>query len=117
MSTSSEKSVNPGSVPLEVQVAFGRFRVMAFLTGAVLAFLTLVALPYKYALHGTGTWTMYGWMAHGWLYIVYVLVSLDLSLKAKVGTKQLIIMALAGTIPFMSFVVERKLRKQYRPTA
>ena len=93
-------------------VPFQRFKVMAWLTGVVLAFLTLVAIPYKYIFHFHGTWTQYAWMAHGWLYIVYFIVTLSLALEAKWGWRKSVTYLLAGTIPFMSFVAERKLRRE-----
>jgi integral membrane protein len=83
-------------------------------TGVVLAFLTLVAIPYRYIFGGTGTWTSYAWMAHGWLYIVYFLVTLDLGLRAKWSIGKLLVIELAGTVPFMSFIVENRLRRQLR---
>lgn len=109
MTTNPTPEVTP-----DVLVAFGRYRVLAIVTGVVLAFLTLVAIPYRYIFHGTGTWTSYAWMAHGWLYIVYFLVTLDLGLRAKWSITRLFLIELAGTVPFMSFVVENKLRNQYK---
>ena len=96
----------------DVKVAFDRFKVLAWLTGVVLAFLTLVAIPYKYIFHFEGHWTSYAWMAHGWLYIVYFIVTLDLALRAKWGLWKSTLFLLAGTVPFMSFVAERKLRRE-----
>lgn len=96
----------------DLKVPFERYRVLAFLTGAALAFLTLVAIPYKYVFEGTGTWTAYAWQAHGWLYIVYLILTIDLGLKAKWPLLKMAMVALAGTVPFMSFVAEYKLRKE-----
>jgi integral membrane protein len=96
----------------DLKVPFERYRVLAFLTGAALAFLTLVAIPYKYIFEGTGHWTAYAWQAHGWLYIVYLILTVDLGLKAKWSLGKMLVVALAGTVPFMSFVAEYKLRKE-----
>jgi integral membrane protein len=96
----------------DVKVAFGRYRVLAVLTGIVLAFLTVVAIPYKYVFGGTGTWTAYAWMAHGWMYLIYFIVTLDLGLRARWSMTKLLLFELAGTVPFMSFISERKLRKE-----
>ena len=92
--------------------AFDRFKVMAWLTGVVLAFLTLVAIPYKYIFHFTGHWTSLAWMAHGWLYLIYFIVTLALALDAKWSWKKSVLLLLAGTVPFMSFVAERKVRAE-----
>ena len=96
----------------DVIVAFGRYKWLAWLTGTALAFLTLVAIPYKYIFHFEGHWTNYAWMAHGWLYIVYFILTLDLGLKAKWPMSRLIKFELAGTVPFMSFFAERRLRRE-----
>jgi integral membrane protein len=93
------------SINDDLKVPFERYRVLAFLTGAALAFLTLVAIPYKYILHGEGHWTAYAWQAHGWL-------TLDLALKAKWSMLKIVAVALAGTVPFMSFVAEHKIRRE-----
>lgn len=104
--------MNESKPATDVVVAFGRYRFIALLTGTVLAFLTLVAIPYKYVFNGTGEWTAYAWMAHGWLYIIYFLFTLDLGLRAKWSIGKLVVMELAGTIPLMSFWSERKLRRE-----
>ncbi len=97
-----------------VQKSFQRYQWLAWITGAVLAFLTFVALPYKYLLDGTGEWTAIGWMLHGWLYMVYLAVTADLGIKSRWGVLRLITTAVAGTVPLMSFVFERRLRREYR---
>lgn len=102
----------PQSQADQVKVAFSRYRVLAIITGVVLAFNTVVAIPYRYVFHLEGMWTAYAWMAHGWLYVIYFLFALDLSLKAKWSFSKLILVELAGTVPFMSFIAERKLRAE-----
>lgn len=95
--------------------ALTRFRVMAFVTGVVLAFMTVVGLPFKYVLGETATWYTIGWQAHGWLYIIYVAVTLDLVFRLRWHLGRAILILLAGTIPFMSFVAERYVTKRVRP--
>jgi integral membrane protein len=51
-------------------------------------------------------------MAHGWFYIVYFLLTLDFGLRAKWSLGKLLWVELAGTVPFMSFWSERKLRRE-----
>jgi integral membrane protein len=95
--------------------ALTRFRVMAFVTGVVLAFMTVVGLPFKYLLGETALWYTIGWQAHGWLYIIYVAVTLDLVFRLRWHLGRAILILLAGTIPFMSFVAERYVTKRVRP--
>ena len=95
--------------PRGLSGALTRFRVMAYFTGVLLAFMTVVGLPYKYLLDGDAAWYGLGWMLHGWAYIAYVAVALDLVFRLRWGLLRALGVVLAGTIPFMSFVAERKV--------
>lgn len=92
-----------------------RFQVMAFVTGVLLGFMTVVGLPFKYLLGETAGWYTVGWLAHGWLYIAYVAVALDLVFRLKWHLGKALLILLAGTIPFMSFVAERWVTNRVRP--
>ncbi len=88
---------------------------MAYVTGVLLAFMFVVALPYRYLVLGADAdpplWYTAGWMLHGYVYIVYVAVSLDLVFRLRWGLLRALGVVLAGTIPFMSFVAESKVRR------
>ena len=64
------------------------YRVLAFVVGILLAFGSLVALPLKYLLTDGSTLQQFGenasivWLFHGWIYIVYVVVTFLLSRRA-----------------------------------
>jgi integral membrane protein len=88
---------------------------MAFVTGFLLAFMTVVGLPFKYVFDGTALWYSVGWMAHGWLYIAYVAVALDLVFRMKWHLGRALLILLAGTVPFMSFVAERWVTRRVEP--
>lgn len=103
------------AAPKGLASALTRFRVMAFVTGVVLAFMTVVGLPFKYILGETATWYAIGWQAHGWLYIIYVAVTLDLVFRLRWHLGRAVLILLAGTIPFMSFVAERYVTTRVRP--
>jgi integral membrane protein len=88
--------------------ALKRFRIMAWIVGVMLLLLAFVAMPLKYI------WDMPTMVAvigpiHGFLYIVYVVVAFDLAMRAKWSMTRTILVLLAGTIPVMSFVAERKV--------
>jgi integral membrane protein len=102
VSQSSDKSLS---------AALARYRVMAYVTGVLLAFMTVVGLPYHHIFGGDAAWYAAGWMAHGWAYIVYVAVSLDLVFRMRWNLLGALGVVLAGTIPFMSFVAEAKVRR------
>ena len=111
----AQAAVGPRPPAKGLSGALTRFRVMAFVTGVVLAFMTVVGLPFKYVLHESATWYTVGWQAHGWLYIIYVAVTLDLVFRLRWHLGRAILILLAGTIPFMSFVAERYVTKRVRP--
>ena len=91
--------------------AFLRYRVMAYLTGVVLAtafvWLIIGRLFLDYA-NPEARPAVYGflWLAHGWLYFVYLITGVDLAFRVRYGVLKTVGILIAGTIPFMSFVSE-----------
>lgn len=61
-----------------------RYRVMAYVTGVLLVLLTLgVFAKYALKLDGADSFTSVVGIAHGWLYVVYLVFAFDLGSKAK----------------------------------
>lgn len=88
---------------------FKRFRFMALLTGTMLLILTFVAVPLNHIWHRPLLSAIVG-PIHGFLYAVYVVVAFDLSRRARWPLGRTIFYLLAGTIPFASFVAEKRAR-------
>ncbi|WP_236788482.1 DUF3817 domain-containing protein [Amycolatopsis sp. GM8] len=84
-----------------------RYRVLAYATGVALLCLT-VAVILKYGFDSPGMLSWAG-VTHGIFYMVYLVVAVDLALKARWSIKGTILVLLAGTIPFLSFVAERSV--------
>lgn len=97
------------------QNALTRYRVMAYLTGVMLLLLVLVAMPVKYLAHSDTLVAIVG-PVHGFLYIVYVLFALDLAVKGKWSPLRTVLVVVAGTIPFASFVAERRISASFAAT-
>lgn len=95
--------------------ALTRFRIMAFVTGVVLATMVFVGMPLKAIQDPDPSWYAVGWMAHGWLYIAYVAVTLDLVFRLKWHLGRALLIMLAGTVPLMSFVAERYVTTRVQP--
>jgi integral membrane protein len=111
-----------------VKAALTRYRVLAWATGVFLLLLTLHVVlqvvqkepgqPLFEAegigavLPGAGAWVP---LVHGWLYLAYVIVSVDLWFRTRLNFPRMVGVVLAGTIPFMSFVAERWVRSQVEP--
>jgi integral membrane protein len=85
-----------------------RYRVMAYVTGVVLATSCLVGLSFEPWAVGQ-TMRAVLWTAHGYLYIVYVAAAFHLSVRSRWKVVKTLLVLLAGTVPFMSFVAERRV--------
>jgi len=108
----------PTSASILRSGAYKRFQVMAWGTGLLLAFMTVVGLPWKYVLgHEDALWYAIGWQLHGFLYMIYLVTVLDVAIRARWAPGRTVLIALAGTIPFMSFVFERRITHQLQAEA
>jgi integral membrane protein len=96
-----------------VRNALIRYRIMAYTVGVLLVILMCVGVPLKYFGDNDTvvTWTA---IPHGWLYMLLLITAFDLGRRARWSWKRLILIALAGTIPFLSFVAERSATKDVR---
>jgi integral membrane protein len=98
---------------ITVETALNRYRVMANVVGVALVLLA-VGMVLKY--------TPIGWplMAntvapiHGALYMIYLVLAFDLWRRTGWPPAKMVIMVLAGVVPFMTFVVERKVVREAR---
>ncbi|WP_329334585.1 DUF3817 domain-containing protein [Streptomyces sp. NBC_00663] len=90
-----------------------RYRVMAYVTGVLLVLLTLgVIAKYLFKMDGADSFTSVVGIAHGWLYVIYLVFAFDLGSKAKWPVKKQLWVLLAGTIPTAAFFVERKVTRE-----
>jgi integral membrane protein len=103
----------PPAVAPKVRGALTRYRVMAYVVGVMLLLLVLVAMPIKYLGHHDGPVAVIG-TAHGFLYAVYLLSAFDLALRARWTAKGTVLVLLAGTVPFVSFIAERTVTRKTR---
>lgn len=85
----------------------GRFRLAALVTGVMLLVLC-VGIVLKYAVSSPGLVAVAG-PIHGFLYVVYLLATADVWRRRRWSVLRLLLIALAGTVPFMSFVAERRV--------
>jgi integral membrane protein len=94
--------------------ALKRYRVMAFVTGVVLL-LGCTALIMKAAgVPHMEPWTGLVWVAHGYLYLVYVICTAMLGVKLRWPLLRYALVMAAGTIPTMSFVAEHFVTRAVR---
>jgi integral membrane protein len=94
-----------------VNAAVLRYRVMAYVTGVVLIVLCFVGIPLQVAGHPAVANNV--GVVHGILYIIYLVFAWILSRKLGLATKPTVMMLLAGTIPIMTFIVERWVTRRF----
>lgn len=110
-----------GSRPaVDVRARLTRYRVMAFVTGTMLLVLCLeMLLKYVFQANGLdaagsprpvlGTWIA---IVHGWIYVAYLVTVVQLWSAMRWSLGRLVTMALAGVVPVMSFILERKVHAE-----
>jgi integral membrane protein len=92
---------------------------MAWITGVMLLVLTTeMVLKYGFRAGGEdaggaplpviGSWVAF---AHGWIYVVYLVTVIDLWAVMRWRLGRLVTMVLAGVVPVMSFVMERRVHR------
>ena len=100
---------------------FTAYRVLAMIVGVLLTVLVFVAMPLKYfpedgtSLQHTGDQltTLVG-VAHGWIYMVYLVVSFALSRRLRWSWPFTGLVLLAGLIPILIFWVEHRVTQRVR---
>jgi integral membrane protein len=91
-----------------MKAALTRFRIIAYIVGVLLLVLACVAMPLKYMADQPGLVAVIA-PVHGFAYMVYLVIAFDLAVRAKWTFVRTVLVLLAGTIPVMSFVAERKV--------
>jgi integral membrane protein len=91
--------------------ALTRYRVIAYVVGVVLIALVIVGMPLKYIWGEPVVVETIG-PAHGFLYMIYLLAAFDLGRRAGWPLRRMILVMLAGTVPFVSFYAERTVSRQ-----
>jgi integral membrane protein len=102
----------PADVPRAVRGPLQRFRVAAMVTGVgLLGMLVVMVIRYGF---GNATPSAVYSPIHGVVYMVYMAMVADLAIKARWSVKGSLLVLLAGCIPFVSFLAERKVTRRVR---
>jgi integral membrane protein len=110
--SSSQVSSSQVTAPVRAPVRRGvlvRYQIMAYLTAVFLLLLVFVAIPIQIWGHDKTMEAIVG-QIHGFLYMVYLLTAFELTVRLRVPLVRLVLVLLAGTIPFGSFFAERNMR-------
>jgi integral membrane protein len=100
--------------PASLAPAVRRYRVMAYVTGVVLIVLVFAGIPLQIAAHNNVIVNYVG-TTHGILYLIYLAAAFLMTIQVgmKPATPGTVIVLLAGTIPILTFVVERWVTRRY----
>ena len=99
---------------------FNTYRVLAIVVGVLLAFCSLVALPLKYLATEGSSLQEFGesasilWVAHGWVFMAYVVVAVLLSRRAGWSLGFTVVALVAGLVPLLIFWVEHRVTQRFR---
>jgi integral membrane protein len=96
-----------------VRAALTRYRVIAYVVGVVLIVLVVIGMPLKYGAERPIVVETVG-PAHGFLYMVYLVATVDLARRARWPLGRMVLVMLAGTVPFVSFYAERLVTRWVR---
>jgi integral membrane protein len=95
-------------------VAVRRYRIMAYVTGVVLMILCFVGIPLQVFAHNLVVVNYVG-TTHGILYLIYLGAAYLMTRQVglKLASPQTVLVLLAGTVPVLTFVVERWVTRRY----
>lgn len=95
-----------------MRAAVLRYRVMAYVTGVVLVILCFVGIPLQVFAHNEAVVNYVG-TTHGILYMIYLVTAYLLARRLRLAIAPTVLLLLAGTIPVLTFVVERWMTRRY----
>lgn len=98
-------------LPGPVRGALRRFTALAFVVGTGLLLLLFVAVPLRY-LADRPTFSKTFSPIHGAFFMVYLVTVADLGRRVGWSVRRIALVMLAGTVPFLSFVVERRMSRK-----
>ncbi|HEY5246235.1 MAG TPA: DUF3817 domain-containing protein [Acidimicrobiales bacterium] len=102
---------DPSAANRGLAAALLRYRIMAYIVGVGLLILVFVGVPLQYAATIPQVAQIVG-PIHGFLYIVYLLAAVDLARRARFTLLQMAAMVGAGFLPFLAFIIERRVGRR-----
>ena len=97
-----------------MQGALTRYRIIAWIVGVCLLALVLVGMPLKYLADNESVVAVVG-PVHGFLFMAYLMLTFDLARRVQWSLPRMLLVMVAGTIPFFSFWAERKVTHEWFP--
>lgn len=104
-----------------MQKLFSFYRPLALIVGVLLTAMVFVGMPLKYFLTEGTTWQDFGAtitpiiaVAHGYIYMVYLVVAFLLARAARWTWQFTALMLVAGIVPILIFWVEHRVAQRMR---
>lgn len=95
----------------KVRGALLRYRILAWITGLWLLLLVAeLILKYGFDVDALD----FVPIVHGWVYFLYLICAVDLGIRVRWPLGKIIVTAIAGTIPFLSFYVEHRRTQEVK---
>jgi integral membrane protein len=95
---------------MTVESALKPFRILAYIVGTMLlVLLTCIVLRYGFGIEQPSKIVS---PIHGFLYMLYLVATMNLGMKARWSWQYIVGVMLAGTVPLLSFVFERKVTRR-----
>jgi integral membrane protein len=100
--------------PQLVRLVVRAYRTMAYVTGTMLCILVFICIPLQVWAHDQVPVEIVGTL-HGILYIIYIVIAFAMTrvVRMRVASPSTVIVLAAGTIPVLTFVVERWVSRKY----
>jgi integral membrane protein len=109
----ADRSTTTPPLPRSIEGALLRYRILAYVVGVGLVVLVLIGVPLQTAGHNDSVVKIVGPL-HGFLYMVYLVLVLDLARRCRWNPIRMILVMAAGTVPFLSFVAEHYTTRAVR---
>ncbi|MER6828517.1 DUF3817 domain-containing protein [Streptosporangium sp. NPDC000563] len=93
-----------------MESALKPFRILAYIVGVMLLILvTCIVLRYGFGIEEPSKIVS---PIHGFLYMLYLVATMNLGMKARWTWQYILGVMLAGTVPLLSFVFERRVTRR-----
>src|SRR5207245_1663406 len=114
VTSSADPATSASAQPITpaVRGALTRYRVIAYVVGVMLLLLVFLAMPLKYFGDNPRAVNVIGPL-HGFLYVVYLLLTFDLFRRVRWSFWRLVLLALAGASPFLPFSADSLTSREF----
>jgi len=89
------------------------YRKTAIIEGISYLILLFIAMPIKYIFHIAEPVKYFGWI-HGVLFLIYLAILIMAAIKYRWSIMRIAIYLIGSVLPFVPFVLDKKLKEEYQ---